>query len=803
MEVKRIFDLLDWLLENYPKDDIINGKYNGKWVNFSTEDYKKYSMVFACGLHKLGLRKGDKIATISNNRPEFNIMDMAMSMLGIIHVPVYPTLNSDSYQYIINHCDAKMVVVGTKQIYAKVSPILPNLSLEYGCYTLDKIDGATQLMEIFHLGIAARKELLPEIEKIKETISENDLATFIYTSGTTGTPKGVMLTHKNLVFNFIGHSKAQPLDHTTRILSFLPLCHVYERSLNYHYQYLGVSIYYAESLGTIASDLAATKAQGFCCVPRILEMFYDKFYAAGKDFKGIKKWIYFAAIKHGQRYDYHKNIWFQFVNKIYDRLVYRHWRAKMGGQPYYVIVSGGSAIQPRIVKLFSAAKIGVYEGYGLSETSPVIAVNNPQEHACKIGTVGPILPGIDVKLAEDGEILTKGPCLMQGYYKDPAYTAEVIDEEGYFHTGDIGTFVDDIYLKITDRKKEIFKLSAGKYIAPQLLENLFKESPIIENIMVIGENEKFASALIAPNFNQLHTWASKNKIDYRDNVDLINHPTIFELFQKEVAKFNKTLSPHEQIKNFRLVTEEWTDKNNFLAPTLKLKRAVIYKFYQDTIDEIYNKKKSEENVSFNVKQDVPDFRFDVRNVILRYLTKNNTIQLHDKVFKKYIDEDDIQTAIKKVAQKIDNDYKDDIPILLNILEGSIPFTADLMNYLTIPVELCSMKCSSYQGTKSTQTVNISLGINKDISGRRVIIVEDIVDTGLTIKTLTEYLKDFNVKDIRIATMTFKRKAYKEKIPIDYIAFEIENKFVVGHGLDYNQLGRNLKHIYQLDESNAK
>jgi long-chain acyl-CoA synthetase len=602
MEIRRTFDLLDWLLENYPKDDILNGKRNGEWVNFSVNDYYKFSVLLSYGFHQTGLRKGDKIATITNNRPEFNIMDMAMAMLGIIHVPIYPTLASEDYKYIITHSDAKMLVIGNKNIFAKVKPVLSELNLEFGMYVLDKIEGQTELNEVLRLGILHRKEFAATVAEIKETIEPDDIASIVYTSGTTGVPKGVMLSHGHLVHNFLAHAKAQPLNHHNREISFLPLCHIYERSLNYHYQYLGVSIYYAESLGTLANDIADIKAQGFCAVPRVLEMIYDKLYAAGKDLPRIKKWIYFAAIRHGQKFDYDKSRYYNILTKIYDKLVYRQWRKKFGDNEFEII-TGGASIQPRIIRLFTAAKMRIYEGYGLTETSPVIAVNHPNKKMIKIGTVGPILEGVQVKFSEEGEILTKSPSLMKGYYKDPEYTKEVIDEDGWFHTGDIGEMVDGIYLKITDRKKEIFKLSAGKYIAPQLLENKFKESSFIENIMVIGENEKFASAIISPNYNQLHFWATKHRIHYRDNHELIASPQIAARIQREIERFNKQLAPHEQIKRFRLVVDEWTPQTGELSPTLKLKRVVLMKKYQSIIDEIYNHKPMNQDfMGFNIKQ---------------------------------------------------------------------------------------------------------------------------------------------------------------------------------------------------------
>ena len=622
MEIKRTFDLLDWLLENHPKDDIINGKREGKWINFSVNDYYKFSVLLSYGFHQLGLRKGDKVTTITNNRPEFNIMDMAMAMLGIIHVPIYPTLSVDDYKHIISHSDAKMLVIGNKNILSKVKPALPELDLAYGMYMLDKIEGERELNEVLRLGIFHRKEVADEVEHIKTGISPDDVMTMIYTSGTTGTPKGVMLTHSNMTHNFVETSKVQPLNHTQREVSFLPLCHIYERSLNYHYQYLGVSIYYAESIATLMNDIADVKAHGFCSVPRVLEMINEKLYAAGKDLSGIKKLIYFRAIKHGQKFDYDKSWWFNLKTKIYDRLVYRKWRDKFGGNELGII-TGGASIQPRIIRLFTAAKMYIYEGYGLTETSPVIAVNNPHKKTVKIGTVGPILPGVEVKFSEDGEILTRGPSVMKGYYKDPEYTKQVLDDEGWFHTGDVGEMVDGIYLKITDRKKEIFKLSAGKYVAPQVLENKLKESPFIENIMVVGENEKFASAIISPNFNQLHFWASKYKIHYRDNEQLISSPKLLQRIQKEIDGFNKNLAFHEQIKRFRLVTDEWTTQSGDLSQTLKLKRVGLTKKYQYIIDEIYNHRQDvKDSHGFNIKQ-IDLTNITLGNVVKKILPKPN------------------------------------------------------------------------------------------------------------------------------------------------------------------------------------
>jgi long-chain acyl-CoA synthetase len=628
MEITRTFDLLDWLLKNYQKNDILAGKKDGEWIIYSTNDYYKYSTLMSYGFHEIGLRKGDKVVTITNNRPEFNIIDMALSMLGVVHVPIYPTLNPNDYEHIINHSDAKLVIIGIQQIYNRVQPAFAKLIHHPEIYTLDKIGDEKSLYEVLKIGISTRQKNEDVINEIKKTILPDDIATLIYTSGTTGDAKGVMLSHRNLIANFTAHAKVQPLNQNHRIVSFLPLCHIYERSMNYEYQYLGVSIYYAESLATIAADILDVKAHGFCSVPRILEMVYDKFISAGKDLRGIKKIIYSLAIYHGHRYDLHKNPWYRFWLKIFDKLVYVKWREKLGGNRM-AIVCGSSAVRDKIVRLFHAAGLEVYEGYGLSETSPVISVNNPNGKEVKLGTVGCILENVEVKIADDGEILTKGPSLMLGYYKDPEYTQQVIDEEGWFHTGDIGRFIDGKYLKITDRKKEIFKLSAGKYVAPQLIENMFKESPLIVDLMVIGENEKFTSAIISPNFNYLHFWAAKHKLRYKDNADLIGLPATQKRIQREIDTYNKLLAPHEQIKAFRLVADEWTPQTGELSPTLKLKRSVLTKKYQSIINQIYHKQTNNQGHAFSFK-----------NINLSLIQIKSTID----------------TAIKKTSETLSNNF---------------------------------------------------------------------------------------------------------------------------------------------------
>lgn len=586
----------------YDKDDILASKWDGNWIKFSVSDYCKYSEIMSYGFYELGLRKGDRVITIMNNRSEFNIIDMALAMLGIIHIPVYPTLSPNDYVYIVNHSDAKILIVGNLSIYKKIRPLVGSFTAQPKLYTLDPVENEEVLFSVFKLGISNRKKDAPLVQEIKNSILPSDIATQIYTSGTTGTPKGVMLSHENLVSNFTEHAKVQPMDHHCKALSFLPLCHVFERTMNYHYQYLGISIYYVDNMGLIMQTAKDIQADGFCAVPRILEVMHDKILSAGKDLDGrIARTIYRMALRHGYKYAPDKGQWYRLWQHIYDSLVYHKIRGKFGGK-HMTIISGGSALNVKICRLFHAIGLRIFEGYGMTETSPVIAVNNPKDKLYRIGTVGPVMPNVQLKFDEDNEILVKGPSIMKGYYKaSGAEARQQFDEEGWFHTGDIGTLIDGIYLQITDRKKEIFKLSAGKYIAPQAIENRLKESELIENVMVVGENEKYAAALISPNYNYLHFWANKHKLHYRDNEALIRMPEILEHFQQEIAAINKELAPHEQIKGFRLVTEEWSMQSGELSPTLKLKRNVLTKKYETLIAQLYNPVKEKEHY-FSFKQ---------------------------------------------------------------------------------------------------------------------------------------------------------------------------------------------------------
>ncbi len=591
--VTRTFDILERYLQEFPRKDALGGKKDGAWYTFSTEEYNLKSHQFAMGIMALGLKPGDKIATVTTNRPEWNFADMGMAMCGVIHVPIYPTIGEDEYKYILNHAEVKMVIVGDQKLFEKINPIAAELPDIKGVYAFEEVKGAKNYEEILKLGESKTQALKEKLEELKKSVQPDDVATLIYTSGTTGVPKGVMLTQRNLVSNFVAHAKMHNLGKDHRVISFLPLCHVYERSVNYHFQYKGMGVYYVGNLNQILSAIREIKPHMFNSVPRLLEKVHDGFVTKGKELTGIKKSLYFWALNLTQHFEFNKKYGplLSLKIKLADKLIYSKWREALGGNIVYV-VSGGAALQPRIARVLGMAKMLNLEGYGLTETSPVIAVNNPAKKEMKIGTVGPILEGYEVKIAEDGEILCKGPGVMKGYYKAPEMTAEVIDSEGWFHTGDIGFLDEGKYLKITDRKKEIFKLSGGKYIAPQMIENKLKASELIEQVMVIGANEKFASALISPNFPLLHDWCAEHKVHYENNIELIQLPQVVEKIQNEVNLVNKTLGSHEQISRIRLVYEEWTPATGELSPTLKLRRNIVAAKYQHLIDDIYSVGKS-------------------------------------------------------------------------------------------------------------------------------------------------------------------------------------------------------------------
>lgn len=601
MEVTRTFDIIDLNYAKYPRDDMYAGKHDKEWVKWSTEEVRNAVNQVSLGLLSMGYKKGDKIATISPNKAEWNITDMGLAQAGIIHVPIYPTISTDEYEFILQHSEVNAVIVGNKTIYNKVSPIAGKISNLREIFSFDEVDGLRHFNDIVQEGKKAGKDLKDELERIKKSILPEDIVTIIYTSGTTGTSKGVMLTHRNLVSNALTTSKAHHLGYGNRAVSFLPLCHVYERMVNYHFQYKGISIYYVENMGTVSEAVKEVKPHLFNTVPRLLEKIYDNIISKGRNLSPIKKAIFFWAVNLGLKFKLEGNSrFYKFRLGIARKLIFSKWQEALGGE-LQVMVSGGAALQSRLERIFWAAGLPVIQGYGLTETSPVIAVNPFRLGEIRFGTVGPVIDGVEVKIADDGEILCRGVNVMAGYYKAPELTAEVIDEDGWFHTGDIGVFEDGKFLKITDRKKEIFKLSAGKYIAPQVIENKLKESFFIEQAMVIGENEKFASALISPNFGFLHDWSAKRKIQYRDNKELIEIPEVIEQIGKEVKEVNKSLGEHEQIKRFRLVTEEWSPQSGELSPTLKLKRNLIAENYRDLIAEIYFSGERDNNVLSKIK----------------------------------------------------------------------------------------------------------------------------------------------------------------------------------------------------------
>ena len=593
MEVTRTFDLIDWSCQTYPREVMFGGKHGQEWVTFSTEAVRELTDSFSCGLLSLGYKQGDHIATITPNKAEWNIVDHGLAQAGMIHVPIYPTIGQEEYAYILQHSEAKAVITGNRQIYNKISPVVKKIPAIRGLFTFDPVDGLTTVDDIIAEGRKKKEVLMPLLMATKESIRPADMVTIIYTSGTTGNPKGVVLSHNNLVTNAIATSKAHDFGLGYRALSFLPLCHVYERMMNYHFQYKGTSIYYLENMGLVADTMREIKPHIVNVVPRLLEKIYENIINKGENLHWLKKQIFFMSVNLGLRYRLNGNSrFYRFRLRMARKLVFSKWRAALGNE-IRVIVSGGAALQSRLERIFWAADIPILQGYGLTETSPVIAVNPFRIPDIKFETVGPILENVTVKIADDGEILCKGPNVMIGYYKDPELTGQVIDSEGWFHTGDIGIIENDRFLRITDRKKEMFKLSAGKYIAPQVIENKLKESILVDQAMVIGENEKFASALISPNFAFLHDWCSAHKLQYRDNIDLVELPEVIDKFTHEVREINKSLGEFEQIKRFRLVTEEWLPQTGELSPTLKLKRNVLTERYQYIINEIYSVREKE------------------------------------------------------------------------------------------------------------------------------------------------------------------------------------------------------------------
>lgn len=587
MEVTRIFDLLPYHEATFkPKEDVVASKGNGDWVKYSIKQYREIVDNISYGFLAMGVQPGDKIAQISSNRAEWNFVDMAILQVGAIHVPIYPTISESDYCYILNHSEVKYVFISGQELLRKIQHILPEISHIKGVFTYKAHDEHKHLNDLIELGKQNPDRTL--LEAREAAIMPEDIATIIYTSGTTGNPKGVMLSHHNIISDFKVCAYIPPFGEEAKAVSYLPLCHIYERMLNYLYHYLGFSIYYAENLGTITDNMKDVKPDILSTVPRLLEKIYDKLFATGHKLKGVKRWIFFWALHLALRYELRgANGWFyELKRKIYDKLVYSKWREALGGK-HLLMVSGGAALQPRLARMFTCAGIDVLEGYGLTETSPVIAVNDLTENGRKFGTVGKVIQGVQVKIAGDGEILCKGPNVMKGYYKEPEMTKDSIDHDGWFHTGDLGCIEPEGHLKITGRKKELFKTSFGKYISPQPIEDKFKESLFIDQLIVLGEHQKFAGALIVPDFTFLKSYCGVKDIPYTTNAEIIRLPRIRKRFKVEVDKYNATLGDTEKIKTWDLLNVEWTPESGEMTPTLKLRRKFICKKYEPEISKLF------------------------------------------------------------------------------------------------------------------------------------------------------------------------------------------------------------------------
>jgi long-chain acyl-CoA synthetase len=589
---QRLFDCLEHNLEKMPLPDMLAGRENGEWKKFSTREVKQNVDQLSAGLLSIGISCGDmtaesrdKIAILSKNRPEWLIIDLAVQQIGAILAPIYPTINVSELEFVLNDAQVKVVFVNDDDTLEKVLAVRSNVPSIKEVYTIEKIEGARNWKELLTLSTPQK---IAEIPTISAKIKYEDLATIIYTSGTTGKPKGVMLSHRNILSNVVASLPCFPPGTNMRALSFLPLNHIFERMVSYIYLFKGTSIYYAQSLETIGDDLKEVKPDLFTTVPRLLEKVYDKIMAKGNDLTGIKRKLFFWAHGLATKFEINKNqgFWYSTQLALANKIVFSKWREGLGNN-IRCIVTGGAACQVRLIRIFTAAKIIIMEGYGLTETSPVISVNRYEEKDRMFGTVGPLIDKVEVKIAEDGEILCKGPNIMMGYYKRPDLTAEVMTGD-WFHTGDIGMMVNNKFLKITDRKKEMFKTSGGKYVAPLPVENKLKESVYVEQVMVVGAEKKFVGALIVPAFPQLRDWARHQGIDYSSNEALILHPKVIGLFKDLVENFNKYFNPVEQVKKFELLPNEWSIETGEMTPKLSLKRKVVMEKYRDAVERIYD-----------------------------------------------------------------------------------------------------------------------------------------------------------------------------------------------------------------------
>ena len=590
MEITRLFDFLSYQRQELARPDALNTKYNGEWKATSSETFYQQAHQISSALLEMGVQSGDKIGMISsNNRTEWCIVDMGVLQLGAINVPIYPTITAKDYEYILNHSESQYCFVSDREVYEKLVAVQKNIKGLKGIFCFDEIEGCTHWSSLLEQGAKAKNQA--DVEKSKAAVKSEDLATIIYTSGTTGVPKGVMLSHSNIVFNSLNTSIRLPLvKGKSTALSFLPVCHIFERATLYVYYYFGVRIFFAESLETISDNLKETQPNIMTAVPRLLEKVYDKIYARGGELDGIKQKLFYWAVNLGLQYQpYGQNGgWYEFKLKIARKLIFSKWKEALGGN-LELIASGSAPLQPRLAQVFTAAGITICEGYGLTETSPVISMNEWKGGGYRIGTVGKVNKGVEVKIAEDGEILCKGPNVMMGYYKDPEKTNEVMTEN-YFHTGDIGEIDSDGFLRITDRKKEMFKTSGGKYIAPALIEGQMKQSLFIEQIMVVGEGQKMPAALIQPNFEYIAEWLKENNIDCpSDDLQTIcaNEQLRAEI-QADIDTHNENFSQWEQVKKFELTPQVWSIEAGHLTPTMKLKRKVLKEKFKSLIGMIYN-----------------------------------------------------------------------------------------------------------------------------------------------------------------------------------------------------------------------
>jgi long-chain acyl-CoA synthetase len=587
MTPTRLFDFISHQRDHHPLEKSFSTKYNGKWESISSEIFCEQAEAISNALIELGIEAQDKIAMISsNNRTEWSLIDIGLLTVGAVNVPIYPTISAQDYEYILNHSESQYCFVSDKEVYDKVMAVKKNIKSLKKVYSFDQIDGCAHWSELLDIG--KDKPHQETVQKRKDEVNPADLATIIYTSGTTGVPKGVMLSHHNVVSNVLSSSKRLPLTiGEASALSFLPVCHIFERVILYIYMYNSVSVYFAESLETIADNLREVKPQVMTAVPRLLEKVYDKIYAKGEELSGVKQKLFYWAVNIGLQYEpYGQNgAWYEFKLKIARKLILSKWQEALGGN-LKLIASGSAALQPRLARVFTAAGMTLVEGYGLTETSPVISVNDMRKSHFRIGTVGKVIDGVTVKIAEDGEILCKGPNVMMGYYKEEAKTKEVMTGE-FFHTGDIGELDQDGFLKITDRKKEMFKTSGGKYIAPQVIENQMKQSLFIEQIMVVGAGRKMPTALIQPNVEFVMNWLSDHGIQVNSLEEAVKENKLIAAFQKEIDHHNSFFGSWEQIKKFQLTPNEWTIDEGHLTPTMKLKRKVIAEKYTALIEDMY------------------------------------------------------------------------------------------------------------------------------------------------------------------------------------------------------------------------